>query len=325
MLGCVIFELRYGINSGLDQEINSDNPYLSINLRRDVIYATTRAGNRNSLKWINFRGGAAQLSETPTSDQIAQLRGKTIIVLVHGFHGTTQTVETYFNELIDYVLSKAVGQIALVVYDWPAIGREYDKLSPSEKFEIERRIGDATGDQGLPIDQKARWEALNYIADQQRARTVGALGLQTMIRLLSDEFGGANIVVLGHSMGCFVIHSSAEMGLSGKLKGIIWLAPDVAVNEFTSAMEREKYPEAEFFSIYFSTRDAVLAYMSGYMNMGARIGQAGPNRLSTHRRPEFIDLTDRLGTEPHNLYLRVASSVPERVLSSVLRGGALSK
>lgn len=288
-------------------------PYAGVTLEPDVSYVSARRFETHGLETLTVNGKTIDLVPW-TADRLDTSLGPTVTVLVHGYNAQEHKVASYFAELTSYLRSNGPYEGAIVVFDWPAAGTPLDELPAAQRIQL---------DMQNPASQPG-YELAMYGADQQRAADTGARSFLSLIDGLSTA-PARTIVVIGHSMGCYVLAEAMKRApsITSRIASMVWLAPDVdqAILDqpwFHTAADRMKGG----LHVYFSRNDTVLKRLSRFANGTPRLGATGAG--ATRKPPgnvELIDMTADLPGNAHTGYLAKGSPGLEHVAKQISAAG----
>lgn len=287
-------------------------PYDGATLDRNTVYISARRFETHGLERIASSGTGNALSPWRVNGDAIGLDGP-VIVLVHGYNAQEHKVASYFAGMTRYLRDEGRFRGTLVVFDWPARGVPFDELPTAQRVQLEMMSGNRPTWLG--------YEGAMYSVDQNNARTVGARSFLALLETLRT-INGAPIVLVGHSMGCYVLAHALQTDAAAfsRVARMIWLAPDVdtgIIGEawFKTALTRHNVR----LEVHFSRNDVVLSRASRAANLASRLGHTGPP-AGTPEQPslQFVDMTEDLqGSSVHGAYLQPGSKSLHKILSGL--------
>jgi esterase/lipase superfamily enzyme len=252
------------------------------------------------------------VADPPTSAKLDQ--ASAITIFVHGFRGVDGVVATYFQETTSHLVRDPLYPGKVVVYDWPSTARDFFALSSYERARFAKLLDGVP--QGIPefeanepiygynphqgprlvpdyIDYKyfngyahrhdqmwylLEWESLEYQKDQKEARAIGAVQLAWLLVSLREINKNAQINLVAHSMGCYVIQHALTLNpsLASLIHKIVWIAPDVDYGIFDDGAFIKAIAQVASLEVFYSRNDGALKWPSRLQNGGQRLGASGP-------------------------------------------------
>jgi pimeloyl-ACP methyl ester carboxylesterase len=263
--------------------------YGNVKLTEKTYVASSRNfRTEKKLEWLTTEGEQIQIGKSTPNDLI-QSNPVDITILIHGFHGTDDTVASYFGELAPFLTGRGPNH-PVVIYDWMSVAHAYSSLSPFESdlfkdtINPKRRYG--SGTELNPVARNDHpiwayrylWESPRYHSDQANAGTLGADGFAALLSDLTAQFPKAHINVVAHSMGCYVVEQALRnhANVSMSLRNVVWLAPDVAADALSDTMLGDAVAKLAMLAVFFSRYDEALKLPSRFENRGKRLGAVGP-------------------------------------------------
>jgi pimeloyl-ACP methyl ester carboxylesterase len=276
---------------GCREEASQEPAYAGHTFREDAVFVSAHRFATHGLEWL----GAAT-PELPSG----KLQDAEITVLVHGYSTPHRRFSDYFDGLISYLRFDAGYVFPIVVLHWRSLATHHVELSAFERF----AIGQAHTRGDRPHFVGPSWEQGQYVADQHRARTVGADGLVALLQEIRQANAGARVNIVAHSMGTLVVHEALRRATPAfaSVRRFVLLAPDLSYAAFQDG--RIAFRDDQRVQVFFSRHDGIL-FKSALVNYVARLGRSGPKNPS-QLPPVFTvhDATQLLGAgDTHGRYV----------------------
>lgn len=212
---------------------------------RKKFYRTGAISRQDKTKIVNLSDPRPSNNREISNENLLNLvRGKRVIILVHGYNNTFSEVCDAYLRLTNQLKANSVPHDQVIGYIWPG------------------------GD-----------KKLSYFAAKKRARKL-APRISDLLESLSDQV--QSIDIIAHSMGCFLSLSTLKKAKGVKLNNIYLMAP--AVKNFMLSDDKHFSSAAKKSNgafVFKSTDDMVLRFAFSAGEGQPALGYTGPMPFAT--------------------------------------------